>query len=193
MTSEQLKVKVIHYLRVARTMPYIATECGKYSADILALGNELVEVETKISISDLRAEKKKEKHQFYSNPELLLSGLDQLRTWEQEYKKGQYFSIPDKFYFAVPENLAEKALKITEEFNSLYGLIIVSDEKLGPHWTGARNCVCVGKPAKKLISRSREFKKERFEELHRTITNRSSIEMINIWRKYNSLMYEREQ
>lgn len=115
MTSSEIKTKVMHYLRIKRNYSLIATEAGRKKrnhADILASNfKEIVEVEVKISKSDLKADFDKNKHARYKNP------------------LTQY--TPNKYYFAVPTELVEAALTMTADTG--YGVMEVSNKPLkGP-------------------------------------------------------------
>jgi len=104
MNSFEIKTKVLMYWRYARAYAYISTETGRFYADVLVSnGKNIIEIEVKTSYSDLKNDFKKRKHKFY-------------RT---EYSIG----VPNKFYFAVPENLVEKTKELTK--NTPYGIIKV--------------------------------------------------------------------
>lgn len=66
----------------------------------------LIEVEVKISVSDFKADFKKEKHKY-------LSGQDNSKKF-----------IPNKFYYAVSEEIASKI-----EVPKYAGLIVISNNK----------------------------------------------------------------
>ncbi len=102
-TSFEIKLALLQYYRLKRQ--WICVD--EFSqADIIAdTGKEIIEVEVKISASDLCREKKKDKHQFY------LRG----RQWDGCH--------PNKFLFCVPKSLAATAEKVIEELNPAYGLI----------------------------------------------------------------------
>jgi hypothetical protein len=71
MNAATAKIALLSYCRFARQMHYVATEVsvpGNALADVLASnGSNLIEYEVKISMSDLRGDKKKFKHFIYSS------------------------------------------------------------------------------------------------------------------------------
>ena len=110
--STVLKCASMVYFRFERHF-ICATEV-KYSdlggiADVLIdTGTEILEVETKIDISDLTVlEWKKEKHAHM----LDIQGLEQ--------------HFPNKFYLCVPYNLQRNAEKLIERVNPKYGLLVL--------------------------------------------------------------------
>ena len=85
----------------------MCTEVGKFNADFWCYRkNELIEVEIKTSKSDLNADFKKKKHILY--------------------KTGRHYWIPNRFYFAVPEELVKYALAKSVSYG--YGVMVVSDK-----------------------------------------------------------------
>lgn len=112
MNSLECKVKVLHYFRFKRRYLYIATEAGKFNSDILISdGEQIIEVEVKISISDLKNEIKKKKHKIYASPTSYYSKF-----------------LPNYFIFAVPESMLEKAKKYIRETD---GLISIFEKPIG--------------------------------------------------------------
>lgn len=95
-----LRTEAICWLRFGKRMPIVCTEVGAWHADVLGISpTEVVEIEIKTSRSDLRADfKKTSKHSAYSNPE----GISHL-------------SIPNYFYYFVPEALGEYAVEYLGE------------------------------------------------------------------------------
>ncbi len=85
----------------------VVTECGHYHCDVLGVSTkECIEIETKISRADLRADRAKIKHRLYS--------CDSYWT-------------PNRFYFLVPEHLRDDALAVAAEINPAYGVMTASD------------------------------------------------------------------
>lgn len=112
MTATRLKAQALAWLRYGKRLPIVCTEVGNWYADVLGLGRtSSVEVETKISKSDLRAEfkNKKGKHFIYQNS-----------------PEGGSF-VPNYFYVLVPESLQEAALEIVGEGNPLAGVAAVTE------------------------------------------------------------------
>jgi hypothetical protein len=106
MNSTILKTAALCWLRFGKQMPYVATEVGGFSADVLGANEKMIcEVEVKVSKSDLRRDFVKEKHGLYK--------LDSGRPgWKPNY-----------FYFIVPESLYQEAVKLAEEHNSKIGIL----------------------------------------------------------------------
>lgn len=114
MTSIELKEAALYFLRFERAMTHIATEFGQYSADVFGADQaRSIEIETKVSIYDLRADFKKRKHETYKNDML------------HEYQKSD---LPNYFYFMVPPHLSEDAINICNDKNTNYGVIVYSGE-----------------------------------------------------------------
>jgi hypothetical protein len=92
-----LKTEALCWLRFSKQLPYIATEVVFHrNEDVLGMNEEYsVEVEVKVSLQDLKREfKTKEgKHYLYNNA---APGL----------------SVPNFFYFYLPQELEEKAVEI---------------------------------------------------------------------------------
>ncbi len=85
----------------------VATECGYWKCDVLgANDSEVVEIETKISKSDLQADGLKHKHKLYNCES----------NW-----------TPNRVYFLVPENLEDAALQVAESINPRYGVMVANE------------------------------------------------------------------
>jgi hypothetical protein len=108
--SRKLKYRALYWLRVEQRCPFIATEVGPFAADVLGINEKkIVEVEVKVSLADLKADFRKQKHLGY-RPEAVYK-------WDQQW-------IPNQFYFAVPAELVEKAKFECEERGfGAYGVI----------------------------------------------------------------------
>jgi hypothetical protein len=206
MNAEQMKIKLMCHLRIDRKYTHLATECGYYHSDVLAVGyRDVLEIETKISISDFRADMKKAKHERY------LWEAKELQSAMQSEKEAfprtgrlslcnKFYYIPDKFYFAVPPELETKALAEIENYNPKYGLIVVKSGTNGMDWNSYSRCVRVVKPAKKLPHFSKikgdesdEVREERIKIVRNAIESRMSNEMINALRNYYYLKYSKEE
>lgn len=108
--TRKIKHKCLVWLRLDKRCPFIATEAGAFNADALGCNEkDLIEIEVKISVEDLKADLRKEKHRTYNDPNV----LSHRREW-----------WPTHFYYAVTPDLVEKAQEILER-NQLnnYGLI----------------------------------------------------------------------
>lgn len=101
---------VLSYIRFDKQCDCVSTETGGYYADILAYkGSELTEVEVKVDKNDFEADFKKIKHHYYKKGD----------------KGDTHNIVPDKFYFAVPEEMEDYCLsRINQECPS-YGLIVI--------------------------------------------------------------------
>lgn len=110
MNSNQLKAEAMAWLRYVCKKPYVCTEVGRWSADVMAVDEKTsVEIEVKISKADLRIEgtSKRTKHLQYKEPD----------NW---YKA----TIPNRFYFLVPADLKEYAMERAAELNPAYGVLV---------------------------------------------------------------------
>ena len=118
-TSTLLKAIACSWLRYKRQCPIVFTErqlgythCSGGVADVMALTKDrrLIEVETKITISDFKKDAKK-------------------RKWKwQEYSSGGYWDhfLPSQFYYFVPPNLVEKVKLLLDEDK---GLLTYNDDE----------------------------------------------------------------
>ncbi len=137
MNSNDLKCSALAWLRYKRQCTYACSEVGYFSADVWGIDdNRLIEIETKISIADLRADFKKPKHKLYAKS-----------AEEFEIKSSVTASMPNIFYFCIPEELVEKAeaylvgkaeelplvsrygILVYKEWNSLFGDNVVMHRK----------------------------------------------------------------
>ena len=148
MKSFEVKNKLIHYFRIKRRYFFIATEVGKYNADVLvANSKEIIECEVKVSLADLKKDLKKKKHTIYAN------------------SRTHY--CPNKFYFAVPTELVDAALLLTE--NSPYGVISVLEGKL---LKKSKKC--------KIIKRAKLLKSRYCSKLESQIIKRMGSELLSL-------------
>lgn len=115
MNSDMLKAMVAGYFRYKKQCPVVAFETSdklRWStgepADVLVLTDSrvLYEIEVKISLADLKHDLAKNKHHYFSNaPDV--------------------FPV-NKFYFAMPDELTNKAIEICNEVYPYAGLLSVS-------------------------------------------------------------------
>ncbi len=132
MNASDLKAEVISWLRYVRKLDIVCTEVGPYKADCWGVDDtRIIEVETKVTFADLRADLKKRKHVVFA------------RSTESH-------GVPNLFYFAVPPDLVDKATAFLAEHAAMesvgsYGLMCIprADGYLGRQ-------AAVVKPAKKL-------------------------------------------
>jgi hypothetical protein len=116
LTAGKMKAIILHYFRFqySKMCYYIATEAGGYNADVFLLNDdESIEIEIKISKTDLRNDNKKQKHIKYKN-----------------HSTNEYSQHPNKFYFAVPFALVDEARIISEEINPKYGILCIHDGRV---------------------------------------------------------------
>lgn len=131
--SQDMKRFVAHYLRYDLQCPVLGLEVASSlatsfndggSADVIAINKRryLIEVEIKISLVDLKADRRKNKHEYYRK-------CCELPYNNQQMRFGQVLTIePPRypthlFYFAVPYNLADDALLICEGMFPYAGLL----------------------------------------------------------------------
>lgn len=174
--SDIIKLELLKFFRFEKGMIFACTECI-HQSDVNAVNEKcLVEVEVKISKSDFRREFetptatnntywKHRKHEFYANPEKAFSG----------------YSIPNKYYFCVPKELAVWAIEYLKTKNKKYGLLVYDPELQKPYKIttvkGARN-LQPNPPDKQIF---------------RWIGQRTTNEMITLKEKFNALKQETEK
>lgn len=113
--TERIAALVMCWLRFAKQHTYVAREAGHFSADVLGTNlKTIVEVEVKVSISDLRNDKKKSKHSFYAS--------------EDNQRGNEGASVPHQFYYAVPEIMKDAAIDFVQGLNKNYGVLILSTQ-----------------------------------------------------------------
>jgi len=133
MDAEELKIEAMCWLRYGRRMPIVCSEAGRWNADVLGVSpNQCIEVEVKLSKSDLNAEfrYKAAKHFLYANAET----------------SGRLAFVPNQFYFMVPAILAQVAQEIVAAQAPKAGIIEYQPDN---NLLDGRNCVVI-KPAEKL-------------------------------------------
>jgi len=110
MRAEQVKAAVASYWRYVRQCPIVALEVNSQlggwageTADILVvnLSRHLIETEVKVSLADLKRDAKKRKHRQFC-------GTRSPTTY---------------FYFAVPQEIANKAKPIVDELFPYAGIL----------------------------------------------------------------------
>ncbi len=118
MTSTQLKAIFASYWRYIRQCPVVALEAsstlsgwGGELADILAVNKKhmVIETEIKVSLSDLKHDRKKLKHRRLLNDD---------GTWPTNY-----------FYFAVPQDIANAARLICDDLYPYAGLLATASDE----------------------------------------------------------------
>lgn len=123
-----LKVEALCWLRFTKHLPYVCTEVGPWSADVVGMNSKFsVEVEVKTSKADLRREfsTKKAKHYLYANAD----GEAGLST------------PPNYFYFLVPKDLQEYACETVAQLAPKAGVAVYDPDGLGLHRDGDKTFV----------------------------------------------------
>lgn len=117
-TSKHLKSALLSYYRFKKRM-IVATEVcvNDGQADVVACSYDAkisIEIEVKITISDLKQEfkKKKTKHWYIEN-----------KIYSDYYNNSTNY-----FYFCIPDYLYEQAYSIIKEQNKKYGIIVFNTE-----------------------------------------------------------------
>lgn len=114
MTSSYMKALLLKYWRFERAYYNCAVEVPSNSGQsdiVVDNGKEVVEIEVKISISDLKADFKKKKFRYFSHP---------------YHKRKYWYFICNRFYYAIPEELCQEASKIISDMDNNFGIISVS-------------------------------------------------------------------
>lgn len=114
--SDFMKIVVASYYRFKLHYIYTCTEFD--FMDVCACnGNSLIEIECKISKSDLKKELDKPKHKYYKVGNL------------------SYFFIPNKYYIAITQKMYEdkECVEFIKNLNPNYGIIVISDWR-EPHF-----------------------------------------------------------
>ena len=141
MDSGEMKRLIARYLRYDLLCPILALECASSlntsyndggSADLLAVDKKgyLIEVEVKVSMVDFRADRKKDKHEYYRK----LIGLSYNN---QKRRFGQIVTIEPQsypthwFYFAVPFGIANKAKLLCDNSYPYAGLLTNREDWYG--------------------------------------------------------------
>ena len=131
MTAKEIKYYLLVYWK-KRNYNMAATEVNpKHPADVMAYKwDEVVEVEIKISESDLNKEKVKKSGKTYS----IGIGADKY-TYKKfvgtKYRKHDSYSQgngPNRFYFCVPEIMSGKTLAFTNQYFPKYGVMAISEQ-----------------------------------------------------------------
>lgn len=122
--TEMIAASVMCWMRYAKQFDMVGREVGLFSADVLGYsGKEIVEVEIKVSLSDLKNERtnKKHKHEVYA-------GTKPTKHYDRD--------IPHRFYIAVSEQLKEETIKFVTELNPSYGVLVLEGTPLKdiPEW-----------------------------------------------------------
>lgn len=132
-TAKDITASIMANLRFSKRMNLIASEVGYFASDVLALDvdkGKFVEVEVKVSKSDLMNDFKKYKHEYYLHQSKHGEPLKESRRW-----KTYNAFVPKQFFFAVPEEMLEYTLNAVEDLP--YGVICYRSSRL-PHYRRVR-------------------------------------------------------
>lgn len=134
--SVTMKAELVAYWRYERQAPLVGVECFDQDVLVVTKSRSLVICEVKVSISDLRADGSKEFHFRAAN-------LFGIKKEPKNYKEARAqaramwvhnIRVPNQFYFAVPVEIAEKALAVIEERYPYAGLLVVEHHPEREYW-----------------------------------------------------------
>ena len=160
--SKVIKTELMKYYRFERQFPYVATECIKYS-DVNVLNDKvLIEIEVKISKSDLKAEFKTSGNKHKKHFKLYCNADERPNT-----------IIPNYYYICVPEGLKSEAVKIVNTINPNYGVLVYHDKTRysNPHISTAKKAKCL-------------HKRKPPDRVYNIVAKRITSELINLRIKY---------
>ena len=120
--ADDLKTLGMAWLRFQKQFDLVCTEDPTRSADVLGTDSsiqcrKMIEIETKISISDLKADLKKHgKHERLAKAET-----------SEGSEGADHSPMPTQFYFLVPIELKDKALEVVAETYRHCGLMVAKN------------------------------------------------------------------
>jgi hypothetical protein len=137
--STVMKAELLAYWRYVRQCPIVAVEVFDQDVMSITKSRGLVITEVKVSISDLRADGSKEIHfraaSLYGIKKDPKSRKEQRAAYLATYRTYTHDErTPNQFYFAVPEEIYEKALAIIEERYPYAGLLCVKHYVEHSYW-----------------------------------------------------------
>jgi len=127
MTSVEMKAELLAYWRYHRQCPVVGVEIWDQDVYTITKSRSIVWTEIKVSISDLRADASKPFHFKVAH----LLGIPKEAKGHKEYRNQSkaiyagYNFLPNQFYFAVPLEIADKALEVIEQRYPYAGLLVV--------------------------------------------------------------------
>jgi len=123
MEALDIRVAMLWYLRYKRQFPLVACECSTMGdrADILAVDKKgfLWNVEIKVSLADLKNDRKKNTHKYIAQLRGNGNGDRPLNLFELRS------SLPARFYFAFPESLRNCAEEVVSDLYPYAGIFFV--------------------------------------------------------------------
>lgn len=120
MNSSTLKAAGLAWLRFGKKMPIVCSEVGRWNSDVLGIDRtQSIEIEVKTSKSDIKADFKNKvaKHWSYGH-------VGSATNW-----------IPNRFYFLVPQDLADDAVEILGQHNPKIGVLSFLGEDGIERWS----------------------------------------------------------
>ena len=199
----EIRNRIARYLRYERNCPVLALECpcrlaSTYNnggaADLLAVDNtrHVIEVEIKVSISDLRADRKKEKHEYFRK----LHGMP-YKQRKQRYFGDTRLNEPLEypthlFYYAFPEELINQATPICDDLFPYAGILYPSISIYGTSVNRIeREFIVVKKKAKPLHNGKISLKQITILTKHQSGTLVRLLDEIDNWKTlYKNLKSE---
>ena len=122
--SNKIKTALMEYFRYKKSIMLVCSE-GINNADINALNEKcLIEVEIKISKQDFQKEFK---------TSLVPNIWDLKARKHRNYATSTtspFYTVPNKFYFCVPEEISTWALEYLKDKNPKYGLLVYKNKYL---------------------------------------------------------------
>lgn len=132
MKSDMMKARVAQFWRYDKQHVLVGFESDIYTgkADVVSVTAQgrIYETEVKISLSDLAADGHKDKH-----PQWLKEYRGECRP-KEPYLRDYRDLFPHCFFFAVPDDLANKAFEYIDRHYPYAGLLRVSER---PSYSGA--------------------------------------------------------
>lgn len=133
-----LHAEALAWLRFAKRMPIVCTEGGGFNADVLGVDAlKVIEVEVKVSASDMRAEFKNKqlKHEMF--------------RWSLEKKQRTSSFVPNFWWMIVDKSLEQKALSLLAE-EAPYGGVLVRERPSMNQYAAGRWNLRVARQPKRL-------------------------------------------
>ena len=196
--TTDIRRAMARYLRYERNCPLLALECpcrlaSTYNdggaADLLAVDNtrRVIEVEIKVSISDLRADRKKEKHEYFRK----LQGMPYKQRKDRYYRYFGDIRLREPleypthlFYYAFPKELVNTATPICDDLFPYAGILYPSISGYGyGNNRYEREFVAVKKKAKPLHPGRISLKQITILTKHQSGTLVRLLDEIDNWKK----------
>jgi len=147
-----MKALLLKYWRFERFYYNCAIEVPSNSGQsdiVVDNGKEVVEIEVKTSLSDLKADFKKKKFRYFRF---------------QDNRRYIYF-VCNRFYYAIPKKLCQDASKIISDMDNNFGIISVSKR-------------IIGNKGIEIIKVAKKINDILLENIRRKIMQRTSSDMV---------------